>query len=36
MEKYLAAAEKIARLAVFGHEQLKPTVVRHQPTLREG
>ena len=34
MEKYLAAAEKVARLAVFGHEQLKPTMVRHQPTLR--
>ncbi len=29
MEKYLAAAEKIARTAVFGTEPLKPTLVRH-------
>lgn len=28
MEKYMAAAEKIARTAVFGHEPLKPTLVR--------
>jgi hypothetical protein len=28
MEKYLAAAEKVARLAVFGPELLKPTLVR--------
>ncbi|HEY3132049.1 MAG TPA: DUF1592 domain-containing protein [Acidobacteriota bacterium] len=28
MEKYLAAAEKIARTAVFGAEPLKPTLVR--------
>ncbi len=27
MEKYLAAAEKVARTAVFGPEQLKPTLV---------
>src|SRR5262249_9414942 len=28
MEKYLAAAEKIARTAVFGAEQLKPSLAR--------
>jgi hypothetical protein len=28
MEKYLAAAEKIARTAIFGYEPLKPTLVR--------
>ena len=28
MEKYLAAAEKVARAAVFGPEPLKPTLVR--------
>ena len=28
MEKYLAAAEKVARAAVFGPERLKPTIVR--------
>ncbi len=31
MEKYLTAAEKIARTAVFGPEMLKPTLVRHRP-----
>jgi hypothetical protein len=36
MEKYLAAAETIARTAIFGLEDLKPTVVRHQPPYREG
>jgi len=36
MEKYLAAAEKIARAAIFGAEKLSPTVVRHQPPYREG
>jgi cytochrome c5 len=30
MEKYLTAAEKIARSAVFGPEQLKPTMVQHR------
>ena len=34
MEKYLAAAEKIARAAVFGTEPLKPTLARHQPPGR--
>ncbi|HEV8130059.1 MAG TPA: DUF1592 domain-containing protein [Acidobacteriota bacterium] len=34
MEKYLAAAEKIARTAVFGIELLKPTLVRHPSTER--
>ena len=36
MEKYFAAAEKIARTAIFGTEKLAPTVVRHQPPYREG
>ena len=36
MEKYLNAAEKIARTAIFGPEKLNPTVVRHQPPYREG
>ena len=31
MEKYLAAAEKVARTAVFGHELLKPERTAHQP-----
>ncbi|MFN3652371.1 MAG: DUF1592 domain-containing protein [Armatimonadota bacterium] len=35
MEKYLAAAEKVARTAVFGPETMKPTLVRHQPPFRE-
>ncbi|MCI0391605.1 MAG: DUF1592 domain-containing protein [Acidobacteria bacterium] len=30
MEKYLAAAEKVARTAVFGHEMLKPTLVQYR------
>jgi mono/diheme cytochrome c family protein len=36
MEKYLAAAEKVTHTAIFGQENLKPTVVRHQPPYREG
>src|SRR5262249_8533072 len=32
MEKYLAAAEKIARAAVFGPDRLQPTLVRLHPT----
>jgi hypothetical protein len=36
MEKYFAAAEKVAHTAIFGQEKLKPTVVRHQPPYREG
>jgi len=32
MEKYLAAAEKISRTAIFGSERIKPTLVR----LRSG
>lgn len=36
MEKYLAAAEKVVQSAIFGQENLKPTVVRHQPPYREG
>src|SRR5215510_14922501 len=31
MEKYLAAAEKIARAAVFGPDRLQPTLVRLHP-----
>ncbi len=34
MEKYLAAAEKVARAAVFGPEQLKPTLAQHRPSGR--
>ncbi len=33
MEKYLTAAEKIARTAVFGAEQLKPSISRLRPPL---
>ena len=36
MEKYLAAAEKITQLAIFGPGVVKPTVVRHQPVYRPG
>ncbi|MGH9840059.1 MAG: DUF1592 domain-containing protein [Blastocatellia bacterium] len=35
MEKYLAAAEQVARAAVFGPEQLKPTLARHRSQSRE-
>ncbi len=31
METYLAAAERVARVALFGDERLKPTAVRHRP-----
>jgi hypothetical protein len=31
VEKYLAAAEKVARMAVFGVEPMKPERVAHQP-----
>ena len=34
MEKYLTAAERVARTAVFGPDQLKPTLVRHLPPGR--
>ncbi|HMV50949.1 MAG TPA: DUF1592 domain-containing protein [Blastocatellia bacterium] len=34
MEKYLTAAEKIARTAVFGTEQVKPTLARFRPENR--
>jgi hypothetical protein len=30
MEKYLAAAEKVARAAIFGQEELKPTLVQYR------
>jgi len=35
MEKYLAAAEQVARVAVFGAEPLKPTLVRLRPAGRK-
>lgn len=35
MEKYLAAAEKTARAAVFGPEQLKPVLVRLRASRRD-
>ncbi len=34
MEKYIASAEKIARAAVFGPEQMKPTLVRPKAIWR--
>ena len=34
MERYLAAAEKISRLAVFGPVNLKPVLARYQPPTR--
>jgi mono/diheme cytochrome c family protein len=34
MEKYLAAAERVARTAVFGSELLKPTLTQHRPQGR--
>lgn len=35
MEKYVAAAEKIARTALFGPESLSPTLVRHEVSGRK-
>jgi mono/diheme cytochrome c family protein len=35
MEKYVAAAEKIARTALFGPETLQPTLVRHEVSGRK-
>lgn len=35
MEKYLGSAEKVVRMALFGPDKLKPTLVRHQPTYRD-
>ena len=34
MEKYLAAAERVAREALFGPEQMKPTMVKLRPSLQ--
>ena len=34
MDRYLLAAEKIARTAVFGPEKLKPTLIRHEASGR--
>jgi hypothetical protein len=31
LEKYLAAAEKVARIALFGHAAMKPERTAHQP-----
>ncbi len=36
MEKYLSAAENVAREALFGPPALKPTMVRDQPPYRGG
>ncbi len=35
MQKYMAAAEKIARTAIFGPEVLKPVLERIQPAYRD-
>jgi hypothetical protein len=35
MEKYMSAAEKVVRAALFGPEKLKPTVARFQPNYRD-
>jgi hypothetical protein len=35
LEKYMIAAEKVARAAIFGPETLKPTLVRYQPPYRK-
>jgi Protein of unknown function (DUF1592)/Protein of unknown function (DUF1588)/Protein of unknown function (DUF1587)/Protein of unknown function (DUF1595)/Protein of unknown function (DUF1585) len=35
LEKYLTAAERVARAAIFGPEKLKPTLVRYQPPYRK-
>lgn len=34
MEKYLTAAEKVARIAVFGPEPMEPTLTRHEASGR--
>jgi mono/diheme cytochrome c family protein len=34
MEKYLSAAEKISRIAIYGEEAPKPVFVHYQPRLR--
>ena len=31
MEKYVSAAEKVARAALYGPPQMKPTLVKHEP-----
>lgn len=36
MERYLTAAEKVVRAALFGPPAIQPTVVRHQPPYRFG
>lgn len=35
MEKYLTAAQKVVRTAIYGPELMQPQVVRHQPPYRE-
>src|SRR5262249_14393587 len=35
MEKYMVAAEKIARRAVYGSPAMKPQVERYQPSYRD-
>src|SRR6185295_16252724 len=34
MEKYLSAAETVARTAVYGPQSIKPVTARYQPTGR--
>ncbi len=34
MEKYVSASEKIARTAVFGYDELVPTIARHEASGR--
>ena len=34
MEKYLTAAENITRAALYGAEEVEPTIVHYQPNLR--
>lgn len=34
MERYMNAAEKLVRTALYGPEKMKPIVVRHQPVTR--
>ncbi|MDQ1471718.1 MAG: hypothetical protein QOJ99_3198 [Bryobacterales bacterium] len=35
MEKYMVAAEKVSRAALFGPDVMKPVMERHQPPYRE-
>ena len=35
MERYMNAADKLVRTALYGPEKLKPVLVRHQPVTRD-